>query len=726
MLRDLTTLTDHRAVSEMVDTICDKTQNMDRNFFRVEAAYFLSKMASSMRATVKTKDRGTIPVNMYALALATSGFGKGYSVSIFENSFLKGFRDRFMGQSFDDLAERNMLTIANKRAAYRNTDPAKEEEKLKKQFLQAGAYPFTFDSGTTPAVKQLREKLLIAGAGSINLQIDEIGSNLVNNEEILNTYLELYDLGKTKTKLTKNTSENNRGQDLDGSTPANMLLFGTPSKLLDGGGTEDRFFEMLQTGYARRCIFAWGQRDRAANDMTPEEIYARLTSKGNTQTVMRWAAKFTKLADPLKHGWEMEVPDNVAIELLRYKIQCEKFADTLPEHCEMQKAEISHRYFKTLKLAGVFSFVDESPIVTMDNLYHAIHLVEDSGRDFEQLLTREKAYAKLARYIAAYDQELTHADLNEALPFYKASNQARNEMMTLATAWGYKNNIMIKKTFAEGIEFFSGETLAETSLEAVDFSCSTDFASDYEPQTQHFENLHRLTGAPGWHWANHRFENQHRKSDNVIPGFNMIVLDLDGTAPREFVHDMMRDYTFMTYTTKRHQAVDPQNPQIIGPDRFRLIIPMKYQLQLDKADYRQFMENITEWLPFDIDDGANQRERKWLTNPSAEHHYNLDGDLLDPIRFIPKTSKNLTHQKQMTELKDLNNFERWFAERMVMGNRNNQMIRFAMALSDNGMQYADVEQRVLMFNSKLANSLSETELRTTVLKSVAKKMSGVE
>jgi len=374
-MRDFENLTDHRAVTEIVDVICDKTQNRSRNFFRVEAAFFLAKMASSMRAKIKTKDRGVIPVNMYALALATSGFGKGHSVSIFENSFLKGFRNRFMEQSFNDLSERNMLKIANSRAAYKNTDPGMEEEKLKKEFLSAGAYPFTFDSGTTPAVKQLRQKLLIAGAGSINLQIDEIGSNLVNNEEILNTYLELYDLGRTKTKLTKNSTDNTRGQDIDGPTPANMLLFGTPSKLLDGGGTEDRFFDMLQTGYARRCIFAWGQRDRAAAAMTAEEIYARLTNKQNSALVSRWSAKFTKLADPLKHEWEMELQDDVAIELLKYKIMCEAHADALPEHCEMQKAELSHRYFKTLKLAGVYAYIDEAPIISMDNLYHAIKLV---------------------------------------------------------------------------------------------------------------------------------------------------------------------------------------------------------------------------------------------------------------------------------------------------------------------------------------------------------------
>ena len=76
---------------DITDVLCNRTQNQDRGFFRVEAAYFLAKMAATMRAVIKTKDRGDIPVNLYALALATSGFGKGHSVNIIETQFLGEF-----------------------------------------------------------------------------------------------------------------------------------------------------------------------------------------------------------------------------------------------------------------------------------------------------------------------------------------------------------------------------------------------------------------------------------------------------------------------------------------------------------------------------------------------------------------------------------------------------------------------------------------------------------
>ena len=165
-------------------------------------------MAATMRAVIKTKDRGDIPVNLYALALATSGFGKGHSVNIIETQFLGEFRKIFMEDTFNILSQQNLFKLAMERAVLSGLPEEDEKDKLDKEFSQAGAYPFTFDSGTGPAVKQLRHKLLLSSCGAINLQIDEIGSNLVGNTEVLNVYLELYDQGMVKAKLTKNTNEN--------------------------------------------------------------------------------------------------------------------------------------------------------------------------------------------------------------------------------------------------------------------------------------------------------------------------------------------------------------------------------------------------------------------------------------------------------------------------------------------------------------------------------------
>lgn len=712
-MRDFSTVEHHPAIEEITDVLVKKTQNTDRKFFRVVIAYFLAKMAASMRAKVFTKDRGEIPVNIYGLALAPSGSGKGHSINIIEDQLIKPFKNRFFEETFPTISDQTLWKHAARRAVMNSTDDTDEHEKVTKEFKQLGALAFTFDSGTPAAIKQMRQKLLFGEIGAINLQIDEIGSNLLASTDILNVFLELYDQGLVKQKLTKNTNENIRSEELDGKTPTNALMFGTPIKLLDGGPTESAFFSFLETGYARRCLFAFGHRIRAAEEQTAEEIFKNLTQQDNSVIIDKWADRFYNLADCNNYNIMMQMDDAVAIELVQYKIDCEQIADALPEHEEIKKAELSHRYFKALKLAGALAFVDMAPEVEMDHLLSAMKLVEESGAAFQELLNRERTYVKLARYLADVGTEQTHADLHEALPYYKANAGARNEMMTMAMAWAYRQHIVIRKQYIDGIEFFRGESLKETDTDKMLISYSDNYAYNYLKEEVPFDKLHMLTQMENYHWANHGFKNQHRAEENVIPGFNMVVLDVDGTSTLSQAHDLLSEYKFMTYTTKRHKPDEEH--------RFRLIMPINYTVNLDQDDYKEFISSVLNWLPFKVDESANQRSRKWSSCHTGSYHYN-DGLLLDALQFIPKTTKHEQFKSEFNKIENLDNLERWFAQRIATGNRNNNMLKFAMALVDDGFTYPEIENRVLRFNNQLSNGLSEDEIRSSILVTVSKKL----
>jgi hypothetical protein len=712
-LSTLDTVPHHPIMEEVVDTLCTQTQNKDPQFFRIITAYFFGKMAASMRAKISTPiSLDDIPVNVYSVALATSGFGKGYSVSIMENKFLGGFASRFKKDTFPLVADTNLWKRAIEAAANNGTEEEEERNKLEAQFKRAGHVPFTFDSGTPAAIKQVREKLLLSEIGAINLQIDEIGSNLIASTDILNVFLELYDQGQLKQKLIKNTAENERAEDLDGKTPANALLFGTPSKLMDGAQTQKAFFDFLETGYGRRCFFGWGEPERSKVRLSAKERFSRLTQQAQSKAAQKLATHFTLLADPAKFGWEMTMPDDVALTWLEYQNQCELLADQMSEHEDIRKAEMQHRHSKAVKLAGAFAFVDESVEITMDHLLQAIKLVEESGATFQKLLNPEEPYVKLAKFLAEVDDKKTVAELM-TLPYYKAAtSQMRQEMVRHAASWGYKNHVIIRKTFEDGIEFYEGETLKETDLNKMILSYSDHEAYNYVTEPAPFDKLPMLFQSQDMHWTNHRFQKGHRSDENVIPGFNMVTVDVDGGVSLDFVHDAFKDHMFITHTTKRH--TDEQH-------RFRLVLPLVYQLELSKEDYGEFIDNLLLWLPFDSDTSTRQRSKKWLTVHQAVCHVNLEGKLLDPLPFIPKTSRNEEYHKGMQELSSLDNLERWFAQRISVGDRNNQMIKYALALVDSGMQFAEVEQAVMSFNNRINNGLSESELRSSILVTVAKK-----
>jgi hypothetical protein len=709
----------HPTSEKMVEILCSKTQNSNPLFFRVLVGYYFSMIASTMRTTIVTHDRGEIPVNLYALNLGTSGSGKGFSSNIMENEVIHRFRTRFIEETFPILAEQNLPKLAVKRANRKNVDPEEELVRVQKEFDNLGNLMFVFSEATPPAIKQLRHKLLMADAGSVNLQIDEIGSNLLGSIDVLNTFLELYDVGAIKDKLVKNTSENTRGEQMVGKTPTNMLLFGTPSKLLNGSKVEEELYSMLETGFARRCFFGYSKASDKQVDLTPEQVYDMLTDKSSNVFIEDLAEKLDQLADIINVNKKLVMSKDTSLLLIEYKLKCEKIANALPEHEEIKKAEISHRYFKALKLAGAYAFIDDSPELTEGHLYNAIKLAEESGEAFNRLLTRDRNYVKMAKYLGSVQRECTQADLTEDLPFYRGPASQKQEMLSLATAWGYKNGIIIKKSFSDGIEFLRGEALKASSLDSMIVAYSQDITTDYANERAPWDKMHVLTQHPSMHWVNHHLVNGYRNEENAIPGFSMIVIDVDGVANMSTVKTLMAQYKFLIYTTKRHRVAD-------NGDRFRLVLPINFELKLDAKDYKEFMANIFEWLPFEgIDEQTKQRARKWMScaqslDGTPSHYEYNEGEVLDVLPFIPKTSKNEERKALLQNQQGMDNLERWVMNNIGDGNRNNMLLRYAMILVDAGFQIEAIRQKVMDLNERIADKLDEAEISSTIMISVAK------
>ena len=710
-MKDLTTVPYYEITEKVVDILCKKTQSNNPLFFRIMVSYYLTKVASMMRATIKTKERGRIPINIYAINLGESGVGKGHSTNIVEEQILDAFRERFLNETFPVISDKNLSKIANKRAIKKAEDPEEELLRVEKEFNNAGKLAFSFDSATTAAVKQMRHKLLMANAGSMNMEIDEIGSNLLGNVEVLTTFLELFDIGKVKQKLTKNTSENLRSEEIEGRTPTNMMWFGTPTKLFDGARVEEAFYTMLDTGYARRCLFGYADKLYSEIQLTPEQVYDMMTDSSSDMYLKRLSNKLRNLADLVNFDLTIEVPKDVTLMSIEYKLDCEKRSKDFGEHESIKKAEMNHRYFKALKLAGTYAFIDGTSEVTEDQLYSAMKLTEASGDAFNKILTRERNYAKLAKYLAESNQ-VTHADLVEDLPFYNVAESKKRELMELAIAWGYRNNIIIKKTMMDNIELIKGEALVETDLDKIIISYSNQLADGYLNEEIKFKDLPTLTQTNGYHWTSHHLIDGYRNEDNCIPGFNLIVLDIDEGVDIPTVITLMKDFTYLIYTTKRHTDT---------AHRFRMILPMSHILKLQELDYKKFMTNIYEWLPFEPDTQTNQRSRKWTTHNGAQ--YSNRGELIDALMFIPETVKNANRKQIILDHQSLSNLERWFCTNTTDGNRSNQLIKYAYLLVDSGMELDAIKHSVLSLNSKLSDSLDEAEVLSTILVSTAKAIS---
>ena len=698
---------------DIVDILVAKTQSQNRHFFRLLVAYYFSKVASMMRCNIETKDRGIIPVNTYVLNLMPSGAGKGFSTNIMEEDIIEGFRYKFLTTILPVASATRLTKLATQ---LQDKDPVLSDEDaeiaVKKEYEALGTLAFSFDSGTAPAVKQMRQKLLMSNAGSMNLELDEVGSNLTANVEMLNTFLELYDVGKVKQKLTKNTAENKRGEELIGRTPTNMMLFGTPTKLLDGSKTEEEFKQMLETGYARRMLFGYDVAVSHSKQQTAEELYEALTCNNVTKDTQRLSNIITSLADTKNFNTVLHMSKENTIHLLGYKIECERKTLDLKAHEDTKKAELAHRYYKALKLAGAYSFIEGATTIKREHLDSAIQLCEDSGEHFSRIIRKEGSYARLARYIAEVGKEVTQVDLIEELPFYKGSEAQKKDMLSLAVAWGYKHNIIIRKSYVDDIEFLSGESLQETDLNSIQFSYSQDITTAFEPVRSPFNQLHKLTSKEnGHHYTAHNFVGGYRSSEKAMPGFDLLILDIDNGCSLHSAKELLSGYKALFATTKRHTEEN---------NRFRIILPMSHYIKLSPKDYSKFMENVFNWLPFDSDTATKDIARKWMS--AVGHHEYIEGELIDATLFIPQTKKALEQEKKILDTQGMSNMERWFSAKIEVGNRATMLIRYGFMLMDNGYPEDAIRNMLITFNEQIKSPIDQEEIYTKIMPSIQKKI----
>lgn len=703
----------HPTSEKIVDILKTKTQNNNALFFRVIVAYYFAMLASHMRVAITGwAGRGTIPVGVYAIALSPSGSGKGLSTTLLETEIINTFKDVFLNHTFVRAAEHNCEQLAIKRANRNGTDVDDELLKLGKDFKNLGSLLMSFDSATTPAIKQMRQKLLMANAGSANLQVDEIGANFSASIEPLTTYLELYDKGLLKDKLVKSSAENVRFERIDGHTPANMLLFGTPSKLLDGARIEEQFKEMLEMGYARRCLFAYTDKVSKQMDKSVDEVIEQLFNTDNDDFLEDLSDELGQLADLSLLNKTLTLEKDTIKKLVEYKLDCEKKASDISELETIKRSELEHRYFKVLKLAGVYSFIDGHSSIAPTHVDYAISLVEDSGEAFVQLIAPQRPYIKLANYLSDSSAEVTLADLDEDLPSFRGSKTQKDEIISLAIAWGYKNNIIIKKSYLDSIMFLTADTIKETNLDEIIISYSNHITENYNNEIVPFDKLDKLFKAPDFHWVNHHLKHQYRNEENCIPSFNLLVLDVDGGIAISTTMLLLKKYKATFYTTKRSTEQE---------ERFRIVLPLSYTLKLDAKDYKEFYNNILKDIPFEVDTQCGQRSRKWLSNPNTKVFHN-EGELFDPLPYIPKTTKNEEREKLFQSQQDLDNLERWVINNTGDGNRNNMLLKYALILVDASFTFEHIKQKTIELNNKLVDKLDELELSNTVFHTVASRL----
>ena len=692
----------HEAQEDLVDILCKKTGRDERRFFRVLIAYKFAEIASHMRTSVDYLGTN-VPVNLYAVNLSGSGFSKDASMNLLDSKIFNRFRKKFEFETFTSVSELNLAAMADERVITQGISQMLADSNVEKEFTTLPKFLYSFGASTIEGYKALRNKLSMAEIGATSFIIGEIGSSLQPNAEALTELLNSYDMGLSKQKLIKTDSNS----EMYGPVPSNLFMFGTQSKLFDGGRVEEDFFNLLEEGYGRRLFFGYVENHSSASlELTPEQLYDIATDSTTDLMMKSMDSSYEVLADVAKANQTMKMTKDVAMIFIKYRQHCDIAANGMKAHEEIRKAVVSHGYWRAVKLAGAYAFIDGTGAITEEQAEAAIALVESSNDSFNDIARRPTSYVKLIEYMADMEKDLTQVELIENLPFYKGNESQKNQMMTLAIAYGYLNKIVVKKTYSDGVEFFRAERLIETALDSVKVSYSRDITSGYTPHEGPFSQLPQMICEDGFHYTVNDWEGGHRNGDNLIEGFNLCVLDVDHGISLNTAKALMEDYQYIMYETKRSTPAH---------NRFRIIIPLSHTLKLNRDDFKEFMNNVFDFLPFDVDDGTSDCARKWLSNKSPAH--TNEGKLLDVYDFLPKTKKQEEMAEQNARITNSDSVQRFFLLNHQSG-RNNAALKYAFMLMDNGLSTDATIIQVRDFNSKLQDPLSDAELGSSIFKSI--------
>ena len=690
----------------MVDIIKGRTGvEDDGHFFRVQSILFLTNVAATMRAKVELVPGEQIVINMFALVLAKSGYGKGYSESILK-SMVGGFSRKFNTQTLELAETTRMSELANMASVNKGTPFTDEMELLQEQAAVLGYVPFTFSRTTAAAVSQARSKRALSGIGAVTYICDEVVSNMGNVMAVLGVFLAIYNGGEDEVML-KNSTDNKRVITQEDVVPAVLLLTGTPAKILRGGIEEKHLMGAIEEGLGRRVIMAFPESVNKVTKKTAKQRYQELLTSAQVSSMKAVQDKLEYLADVVNHNAVIYVEQDEGILVMEYKMWCEDRADKIPEIQAKLEIEMRNREHKMLKIAGTIAFIEHSPIMKREHLIWAIKLVEESGIHYARFVSTKKPFVRLAEWLSKQLEPVNEAQMVEELPYFSGSAPVKKEIIALAMAYGVKNNISVETVDISGITHYKAQSLDKVNMGKLRVSYTPKLGDPYKNTTIAFSKLDKLTQNASFRWCSHFMMDHHRSEDTTVQGFDLIVVEVDGTATMDEAALLLEDYGFYMYATKSATS---------KLERFRMVFPMSHHLVLDAEAYKDFMDSFCQWLPIVVDPNTHQRSRQWASFPNTSRF--IDGKAINVFEHMTATRTVPQYVNDLTDPASLDRLEAYFVNQATSGNRNNVLAAYAFKLVELGGSEKVITDKVEILNKKLKKPLKGKELKDTVLTTV--------
>ena len=661
-----------------------------KRYARLVSLYGVASIANSIRTEVVIPtDNETMPINLYGVGLAGSGISKSKTVN---------YVTSWIEDCWKDIKE-----LGNKRLEV--IDPFQLEE-INDMTKDGVSVEYFYKSITDASLTKLIRILDIADYGSVNLIIDEFASVIGRDYELLSSsVLEIFDRGKLSVNL-RATSKVKRANN---PIPFCFLGFGSSHLLFESDtATEKLFMDLLQTGLARRSIFVNVKTtiNKYTLDIDSETSKDIAFVKNRfKEIVSNYDHKTLSLTDEAKELYRATEKENIEQSAL------------VSEYKAIQKIYCRNIYWLALKISGVYAVANLHNEVTKEDYLNALEVVNDSYNDLISTVNRKEKYELLVDYLLEKGETESEYTLTKELPFYKEIKNKR-QFLELAKGYAYDNNITLQIQDKRNITFYNARGKVKTDLEEpLLFSYSEDMAEGYfTNETVVWRDFYKVLTADGICYSAHSFKDGKRSNDTALTGFQLIILDIDGGVDLETAKILFSEYTYLIATTRNHQKEKKGKIE----DRFRIVLPMEYTLDLDAETYTQMMKNLFEDLPIEVDK-LSDIGRMFFSSAESKYWYN-DGVLFNADKYIPHTQEEDLYKKEGVKLskKNINGISQWCI-RNQSGGRNNTLIKLAFLLVDKGFTHEEAKEEIKRVNQQFDSPLSQSELERTIFKSLVRK-----
>jgi len=639
-------------------------------------------------------------IKFYSIVFANSGQGKSFVLSTVEKLFkLDNYGQAMLAYYNNSL---NLLP-----------DTPEEADEIKRYMPKSVTIGV---EGTSEGLFQVIKSQNASGFGSLNLLTDEFGETIGTSSGLLSKLKELYD-GTFKAKIIKgDVSSGEMKKDIS-NVICNFIGMGSRK-----GVTQDNARELKRiatSGMYRRTFIVESmkyvekntQEDNineleeyidALNDQLKRDFINRNTEYMIEDVFFKYTNEFNTRVE--------EIDDD-----LIYRAQNDK----LNEFAQYNTGSLE----MVIDLAHIIAFLQWDFTVDKEHLDRAYDFMIRTRDSVEDTFKSIHAY-KLMYDLLMLKDNMTISEMAEYEGSIPISAAKIKDNVALLEEFCYRKDKVLIKQHGKVIRYRI-EDLPVTNLKKLIISTTDDkkmkMAINFTPGELSWDLFPKLVTSKNvdsfttCHYEpSPKAPEGHRRAESFIEGQNLISFDIDEGMTIEEAKEVLKEYTYLIYTTKSHQK--EKNGTVT--DRFRILLPTKTMFYVTPEQHKKMYENLETTMGITSNDPQTRNvSRLFYTNPDAEVIVH-DGKLVDVSCCIPSTEKsdkimpimeNIEEQRESGRLsKREAGMIKWFIMNTSEGNRHENLTRIAYFFKDLGMNW---KQKVHELNAMLDKPMTEKELK---------------